>query len=85
MYIEIYFRDSSCTFSIGIVTGEFDMKELDVPQQYRSMFEKLVLQNIDVFARKDSKLGNTEAVKFDVGNDESIKLRPYGTLMKKRD
>ena len=36
------------------------------------MFAKLVLQNKDVFASKDSKLGQTEAVKADVGNNKSI-------------
>ena len=38
---------------------KLDLKDLDVPEEYRSRIEKLVLQNKDLFASKDSELGHT--------------------------
>ena len=63
---------------------KFKLNDLDVPQQYRSKIEKIVLKNQDIFANKDSELGHTETVKMqvDVGNNEPIKMRPYRTLSK---
>ena len=34
---------------------KLDLKDLDVPEQYRSKIEKLVLKNQDLFASKDSE------------------------------
>ena len=42
---------------------KFNLNDLAVPQQYRSKIEKLVLQNQDLFANKDSELGHTETEK----------------------
>ena len=66
---------------------KLNLNDLDVPQQYRSKIEKLVLQNQDLFANKDSELGHTETVKMqvDVGNNEPIKMRPYRTPIKNRE
>ena len=63
------------------------MKDLDVPEEYRSRIEKLVLQNKDLFASKDSELGHTKTVKMqiDVGNNDPIKMRPYRTPIKNRE
>ena len=41
---------------------KLNLNDLDIPQQYRSKIEKLVLQNQDLFANKDSELGHTETV-----------------------
>ena len=66
---------------------KLNLNDLDVPQQYRSKIEKLVLQNQDLFANKDSELGHTKTVKMqvDVGNNEPIKMRPYRTSIKTRE
>ena len=42
---------------------KLDLKDLDVPEQYRSKMEKLVLKNQDLFASKDSELGHNDTVK----------------------
>ena len=64
-----------------------DLKDLDVPEQYRSKIEKLVLRNQDLFASKDSELGHTDTVKMqiEVENHEPIKMRPYRTPIKNRE
>ena len=64
-----------------------DLKYLDVPKQYRSKIEKLVLRNQDLFASKDSELGHTDTVKMqiEVENHEPIKMRPYRTPIKNRE
>ena len=66
---------------------KLNLNDLDIPQQYRSKIEKLVLQNQDLFANKDSELGHTETVKMqvDVGYNEPIKMRPYRTPIKSRE
>ena len=50
---------------------KLDLKDLYVPEQYRSKIEKLVLKNQDLFASKDSELGHTDTVKMqiDIGNN----------------
>ena len=56
-------------------TDKLDLKDLDVPEQYRPKIEKLVLKNQDLFASKDSELGHTDTVKMqiEVENHEPIK------------
>ena len=51
---------------------------LDVPEQYRSKIEKLVLKNQDLFASKDSELGHKDTIKMqiDIGNNVPIKMKP---------
>ena len=66
---------------------KLDLKDLDVPKEYMSRIEELVLQNKDLFASKDSELGHTKTVKMqiNVGNNDPIKMRPYRTPMKNRE
>ena len=67
--------------------NKLNLNDLDVPQQYRSKIKKLVLQNQDFFANKDSKLGHTDTAKMqiEIGNNEPIKMRPYRTPIKNRE
>ena len=67
--------------------SKLNLNDLDVPQQYRPQIEKIILQNQDLFANKDSELGLTETVKMqvDVGDNEPIKMRPYRTPIKNRE
>ena len=66
---------------------KLDLKDLDVPEQYRSKIEKLVLKNQDLFASKDSELGHTDTIKMqiDIGNSLPIKMKPYRTPIKNRE
>ena len=66
---------------------KLDLKDLDVPEQYRSKIEKLVLKNQDLFASKDSELGHTDTIKMqiDIGNNVPIKMKPYKTPIKNRE
>ena len=67
--------------------NKLNLNDLDVPQQYKSKIKKLVLQNQDLFAYKDSELGHTDTAKMqiDVGNNELIKMRPYRIPIKNRE
>ena len=38
--------------------SKLDLNDLDVPEKYRSKTEKLIIKNQDLFANKDSELGN---------------------------
>ena len=40
--------------------NKLNLNDLDVPQPYRSKIKKLILQNQDLFANKDSELGHTD-------------------------
>ena len=66
---------------------KLDLNYLDVPEQYRSKIEKLVLKNQDLFASKDSELGHTDTIKMqiDIGNNVPIKMKPYRTPIKNRE
>ena len=66
---------------------KIDLKELDVPEKYRSKIEILILKNQDLFARKDSELGHTDTVKIkiDTGKSDPIKMRPYRIPLKNRE
>ena len=66
---------------------KLDLKDLDVPEQYRSKIEKLVMKNQDLFASKDSELGHTDTIKMqiDIGNNVPIKMKPYRTPIKNRE
>ena len=70
-----------------ICETKLDLKDLDVPEQYRSKIEKLVLKNQDLFASKDSELGHTDTIKMqiDIGNNVPIKMKPYRTPIKNRE
>ena len=64
-----------------------NLKDLDVSKEYRPKIEKLILQNKDLFAKKDSELGHTDTVQMqiDTGNSNPIKMRPYRTPIKNRE
>ena len=64
-----------------------NLKDLDVSKEYRPKIEKLILQNKDLFANKDSELGHTDTVQMqiDTGNSNPIKMRPYRTPIKNRE
>ena len=67
--------------------NKIDLKELDVPDKYRSKIENLILKNQDLFASKDSELGHTDTVKMkiDTEKNDPIKMRPYRTPLKNRE
>ena len=60
---------------------------LDISPKYKLQIEKLITENQDLSANKDSELGHTETVKMqiDTGNKEPIKMRPYRTPIKNRE
>ena len=64
-----------------------NLKDLDVSKEYRPKIEKLILQNKDLFANKDSELDHTDTVQMqiDTGNRNPIKMRPYRTPIKNRE
>ena len=71
----------------GSTDSKINLKDLDVPEKYRSKIEKLILKNKNLFASKDSELGHTDTVKMkiDTGSTKPIKLRPYRTPIKNRE
>ena len=68
------------------VLQPLDMKDLDVPTEYRSDIEQMIKNNTDLFATSDAELGCTDTVKMkiDTGDTKPIKLRPYRTPIKNR-
>ena len=89
MFVSNNFRNSKqCSSVIQNKNCEtkLDLKDLDVPEEYRSKIEKLVLKNQDLFASKDSELGHTDTIKMqiDIGNNLPIKMKPYRTPIKNR-
>ena len=68
----------------NIDENKLNLKDLDVPEKYRSKIEKLIIKNHDLFANKDFELGKTETVKMqiDVGDSKPIKMKPYRTPIK---
>ena len=67
--------------------SKLNLKDINVPAEYRTKIEKLVLKNQDLFANKDSELGNTDTVKTHivVGNNHPIKMRPYRIPIKNKE
>ena len=63
-----------------------DLKNLYVSEEFRDKIEPLIVRNSDLFASKDTELGNTDTVKIkiDTGNAIPIKLRPYRTSLNNR-
>ncbi|CAC5412555.1 unnamed protein product [Mytilus coruscus] len=60
--------------------------EINVPREHKSIIEKLISKNKDIFATKDSELGHTDTVKMEIEteNHPPIKLKPYRTPLHKR-
>ena len=76
--------------SVSTIKQTTDSKisyDLDVPDQFRSKIEQLILQNRHLFACKDSELGHTDVVKMqvDVSDYQPIKIGPYRTPLKNRE
>ena len=69
------------------VGDHLDLKDLDVPQEFRKDIEHLILKNQELFASKDTELGHTETVqmKIDTGDCSPIKMRPYRAPLNKRE
>ncbi|CAC5360227.1 unnamed protein product [Mytilus coruscus] len=67
-------------------SSKINLDEINVSNEYRSLIEKNILANQDIFAEKDTDLGRTETVKMkiDTGNNYPIKLRPYRTPLNQR-
>lgn len=63
-----------------------NLQDLNVPDEHRPDIEKLIKENHDLFANKDSELGQTDTVKMkiDTGNTQPIKLKPYRTPINNR-
>ena len=63
-----------------------DLKYLHVADKYRDNIEPLILRNSDLFASKDTELGQTDTVrvKIDTGSADLIKFRPYRTPLNNR-
>ncbi|MCG7874779.1 MAG: pol polyprotein, partial [Candidatus Thiodiazotropha endolucinida] len=57
------------------------LADVNVPPEYEDRVNKLICKNVDIFAQKDTQLGQTETLLFsvDTGNAKPIKLRPYRT------
>lgn len=68
------------------VEDNLDVDDTIVPLEHRSLVQKLVRENSDLFANKDSELGHTDTVKMklDTGDHAPIKLRPYRTPLNNR-
>ena len=49
---------------------QLDLKDLDVPQEFREDIEHLILKKKELFASKDTELGHTKTVqmKIDTGD-----------------
>ena len=64
-----------------------NLKVLDISKEYIQKIKKLILQNQDLFANKDSELGHTDTVQMhiDTGNSNPMKMRPYRTPIKNRE
>lgn len=62
-------------------------ENITVPEEHRFIVEKLIERNKDLFAEKDSELGQTDIIKMkiDTGNHDPVKLKPYRTPMHKRE
>jgi hypothetical protein len=60
--------------------------DLSCPQIHSELIEDLIKENCDLFASKDSELGQTDTVKMtiDTGHHAPIKLRPYRTPLQNR-
>ena len=67
-------------------SSDINLNDIQVPPQYQSKIRKLITENQDIFAAKDSQLGHTDTVKMKIETDNHppIKLRPYRTPLNNR-
>ncbi|KAL5020837.1 hypothetical protein ScPMuIL_002080, partial [Solemya velum] len=61
-------------------------KEVKVPREHRKQVLGVIRKNKDLFAKKDTELGQTSTVtmKIDTGDHPPIKMRPYRVPLHKR-
>ena len=60
--------------------------EARVPEQHRASLTRLLEDNADLFAKSDTDLGRTDAIKIkiDTGDHPPIRLKPYRTPLNQR-
>lgn len=65
---------------------EDNTMEYNVPDEYMTCITRLVSNNQDLFAEKDTELGHTNTVKMhlNTGDHPPIKLKPYRTQLNNR-
>ena len=80
--IETTINEVKSKDTLGDITDE-----LDVSDEHRSLIERIVLKNKDLFAKTDAELGHTNTVKMkiDTGDKSPIKMKPYRTPLNKRE
>ncbi len=63
-----------------------NMNDLQAPPTGKDRIHKIISENADLFANKDSELGHTDAVgmQIDTQGHVPIKLRPYRTPINNR-
>ena len=63
-----------------------DKTDINVPSEHKDDITKLVEENSDLFAQKDSDLGRTDTVKIkiDTGNEPPIRLKAYRAPLNNR-
>ena len=62
-----------------------NFNEINVPEKYADRINKVLTRNSDIFAKKDSELGHTNAAKMKINTEDhpTIKLRPYRAPLNK--
>lgn len=66
--------------------SNINFQELVVPGKHRNLITKIIKENSDLFASKDSELSQTDTItmKIDTGDHKPIKLPPYRTSLNNR-
>ena len=66
-------------------TNEINLKEVNVPEEFRPHMEKIVLRK-NIFAEKDTQFGRTETIKMKINTRDNppIKLKPYRMPLQQR-
>lgn len=62
------------------------LADVNVPPEHARRVKQLIKENSDIFAQKDTQLGQTDTLLFsvDTGDAKPIKLRPYRTPLNDR-
>ena len=72
-----------CSVTEAYETAECNQTEADlsVPEKYKGAVERLIQKNSDLFADRDTELGQTDIIKMriDTGDQRPIRLKPYKT------
>ncbi len=64
-----------------------NMNDLQAPPNGKDRIQKIIRENADLFANKDSELGHTDAVRMqiDTQGHDPIRLRPYSAPINKKE